>query len=357
MPKSSSHRYVTETSSPLYLRPRRLFVDDDTNNNENDLHLRSAKCSNQIITTALARLTTRTPPSSHHTVVIRTTVQQTPLSANRKLQMIDVNVCQQEAHLSIKRLKRQTSNNCSPVLNKSTPVPLRRVSDIPQSIDDATFFFFSRNVMSIRLWHWIPHRIVNHRNESVLRWNTCKSHQSSSHSRPSLVFQDLRRRESRRELPAKEGKRVSFSLFQSIIQCFFVASRSETMQCASLQRRIPHSISAGLGRIRQRLSMRQSTRWLRVCHQEIETSHCRQFIRVGSDHLLPRRAWLALNVFVSLLGCWLGKKFVLKLCSDIRIFYNTTQHGPKMIICTFKVNFVMVSCDWSQMWTQMLVHT
>lgn len=148
MPKSSSHHYVAETSSPLYLRPRRLFVDDDTN--ENDLHLRSAKCSNQIITTALARLTTRTPPSSHHTVVIRTTVQQTPLSANRKLQMIDVNVCQQEAHLSIKRLKRQASNNCSPVLNKSTPVPLRRVSDIPQSIDDATFSF-ARNVMSIRL--------------------------------------------------------------------------------------------------------------------------------------------------------------------------------------------------------------
>ena len=149
MPKSSSHRYVTETSSPLYLRPRRLFVDEE---NDTEIHLRTGKSSNHIITTALARLSTRTPPSSHHTVVIRTTVQQTPLSANRKLQMIDVNVCQQEAHLSIKRLKRQTSNNCSPVLNKSTPVPLRRVSDIPSPINDAMLFvFLSRNAMSIRL--------------------------------------------------------------------------------------------------------------------------------------------------------------------------------------------------------------
>jgi hypothetical protein len=126
MPKSSSHRYATDKSSPLYLRPRKLFVDDD---HDNDIHLRNPnKSSNQIITTALARLTTRTPPSSHHTVVIRTTVQQTPLSVNRKLQMIDVNVCQQESHLSIKRLKRPISNHCSPQLNKSTPVPLRRVS-------------------------------------------------------------------------------------------------------------------------------------------------------------------------------------------------------------------------------------
>ena len=126
MPKSSSHRYSTDKSSPLYLRPRKLFVDDDTS--DNDLHIRNSKSSNQIITTALARLTTRTPPSSHHhTVVIRTTVQQTPLSANRKLQMIDVNVCQQDNHLSIKRIKRQTLNACSPSFNKSTPVPMRRV--------------------------------------------------------------------------------------------------------------------------------------------------------------------------------------------------------------------------------------
>jgi hypothetical protein len=130
MPKSSSHRYSTDKSSPLYLRPRKLFVDDDTN--DNDIHIRNSKSSNHIITTALARLTTRTPPSSsssHHTVVIRTTVQQTPLSANRKLQMIDVNVCQQDNHLSIKRLKRQTLNNCSPIFNKSTPVPIRRVRE------------------------------------------------------------------------------------------------------------------------------------------------------------------------------------------------------------------------------------
>ena len=128
MPKSSStHRYLTEKSSPIYLRPRKLFVDDEI---ENDLHFRHGKSSNQIITTALARLTTRTPPSSQHTVVIRTTtVQQTPLSAHRKLQMIDVNVCQQEAHLSIKRVKRQVANQSSPFLTKSTPVPLRRVSD------------------------------------------------------------------------------------------------------------------------------------------------------------------------------------------------------------------------------------
>jgi hypothetical protein len=126
MPKSSSHRYSTDKSSPLYLRPRKLFVDDDTS--DNDLHIRNSKSSNHIITTALARLTTRTPPSSHHhTVVIRTTVQQTPLSANRKLQMIDVNVCQQDNHLSIKRIKRQTLNSCSPSFNKSTPVPMRRV--------------------------------------------------------------------------------------------------------------------------------------------------------------------------------------------------------------------------------------
>ena len=128
MPKSSAHRYSTDKSSPLYLRPRKLFVDDDTN--ESDIHIRNSKTSNHIITTALARLTTRTPPSSHHTVVIRTTVQQTPLSANRKLQMIDVNVCQQDNHLSIKRLKRQSMTNCSPLFNKSTPVPIRRVSQI-----------------------------------------------------------------------------------------------------------------------------------------------------------------------------------------------------------------------------------
>lgn len=109
-------------SSPLYLRPRKLFVDDDTN--DTDLQIRNSKSSNHIITTALARLTTRTPPSSsHHTVVIRTTVQQTPLSANRKLQMIDVNVCQQENHLSIKRLKRQS-------MNQSTPVPIRRECNV-----------------------------------------------------------------------------------------------------------------------------------------------------------------------------------------------------------------------------------
>lgn len=129
MPKSSSRNYSTDKSSPLYLRPRKLFVDDDMS--DNDIQIRNTKSSNHIITTALARLTTRTPPSSstsHHTVVIRTTVQQTPLSANRKLQMIDVNVChQQENHLSIKRLKRQTLNNCSPSFNKSTPVPTRRV--------------------------------------------------------------------------------------------------------------------------------------------------------------------------------------------------------------------------------------
>jgi hypothetical protein len=125
MPKSSSHRYATDKSSPLYLRPRKLFLDDDIS--DNDLHIRNSKSSNHIITTALARLTTRTPPSSHHTVVIRTTVQQTPLSANRKLQMIDVNVCQQDNHLSIKRIKRQTLNTCSPLFNKSTPVPIRRV--------------------------------------------------------------------------------------------------------------------------------------------------------------------------------------------------------------------------------------
>jgi hypothetical protein len=126
MPKSSSHRYSSDKSSPLYLRPRKLFVDDLE---ENDHHIRNSKSSNHIITTALARLTTRTPPSSsHHTVVIRTTVQQTPLSANRKLQMIDVNVCQQDNHFSIKRIKRQLSNNCSPLFNnKSTPVPVRRV--------------------------------------------------------------------------------------------------------------------------------------------------------------------------------------------------------------------------------------
>jgi len=123
MPKSSTHRYSTDKSSPLYLRPRKLFLDDD----DNDIHIKNSKTSNHIITTALARLTTRTPPSSHHTVVIRTTVQQTPLSANRKLQMIDVNVCQQDNHFSIKRLKRQTLNNCSPLFNKSTPVPIRRV--------------------------------------------------------------------------------------------------------------------------------------------------------------------------------------------------------------------------------------
>lgn len=127
MPKSSSHRYTTDKSSPLYLRPRKLFVDDDTN--DNDIQIKNSKTSNHIITTALARLTTRTPPSSssHHTVVIHTTVQQTPLSANRKLQMIDVNVCQQDTHFSIKRIKRQTINNCSPSFNKSTPVPIRRV--------------------------------------------------------------------------------------------------------------------------------------------------------------------------------------------------------------------------------------
>jgi hypothetical protein len=123
MPKSSSsHHYATDKSSPLYLRPRKLFVDDDTA--DNDINIRNSKSSNHIITTALARLTTRTPPSSHHTVVIRTTVQQTPLSAHRKLQMIDVNVCQQDHHLSIKRIKRQTLNTCS-----STPVPIRRVSE------------------------------------------------------------------------------------------------------------------------------------------------------------------------------------------------------------------------------------
>jgi hypothetical protein len=129
MPKSSSsHHYATDKSSPLYLRPRKLFVDDDTA--DNDLNIRHSKSSNHIITTALARLTTRTPPSSsHHTVVIRTTVQQTPLSAHRKLQMIDVNVCQQDNHLSIKRIKRQTLNTCSPLFNKSTPVPIRRVSE------------------------------------------------------------------------------------------------------------------------------------------------------------------------------------------------------------------------------------
>lgn len=125
MPKSAALRYTSDKSSPLYLRPRKLFVDDE---NDTDYHLRTNKTSNSIITTALARLTTRTPPSSHHTVVIRTTVQQTPLSANRKLQMIDVNVCQQDAHLSIKRLRRQTPNSCSPLLTKSTPVPQRRVS-------------------------------------------------------------------------------------------------------------------------------------------------------------------------------------------------------------------------------------
>lgn len=130
MPKSTGHRYSSDKSSPLYLRPRKLFVDDD---NENDFHLRTTKTSNQIITTALARLTTRTPPSSHHTVVIRTTVQQTPLSANRKLQMIDVNVCQQESHLSIKRLRRKTPNTCSPLVNNSTPVSQRRVSLIRET--------------------------------------------------------------------------------------------------------------------------------------------------------------------------------------------------------------------------------
>ncbi|CAF0762255.1 unnamed protein product [Adineta ricciae] len=130
MPKSASHRYPTDKSSPLYLRPRKLFVDDDTA--DNDLTIRNSKSSNHIITTALARLTTRTPPSSssHHTVVIRTTVQQTPLSANRKLQMIDVNVCQQENHLSIKRIKRQAVNTCSPIFNKSTPVPVRRECNV-----------------------------------------------------------------------------------------------------------------------------------------------------------------------------------------------------------------------------------
>ncbi|CAF2305529.1 unnamed protein product [Rotaria sp. Silwood2] len=129
MPKSSSsHHYSTDKSSPLYLRPRKLFFDDDIT--DNDIHIRNSKSSNHIITTALARLTTRTPPSSHHTVVIRTTVQQTPLSANRKLQLIDVNVCQQENHLSIKRLKRQTINNCSPLFNKSTPVPIRRECNV-----------------------------------------------------------------------------------------------------------------------------------------------------------------------------------------------------------------------------------
>ncbi|CAF5184106.1 unnamed protein product, partial [Rotaria magnacalcarata] len=132
MPKSSSHHYSTDKSSPLYLRPRKLFVDDDIS--DNDIHIRNSKSSNHIITTALARLTTRTPPSSttsRHTVVIRTTVQQTPLSANRKLKMIDVNVChQQESHLSIKRIKRQSMNNCSPSFNKSTPVPTRRECNV-----------------------------------------------------------------------------------------------------------------------------------------------------------------------------------------------------------------------------------
>lgn len=141
MPKSSSHHYSTDKSSPIYLRPRKLFVDDDSN--ENDIHIRNSKSSNHIITTALARLTTRTPPSSsssHHTVVIHTTVQQTPLSANRKLQMIDVNVCQQENLLSIKRLKRPTVNHCSPLFNKSTPVPIRRVN--------SSKFFFSKPFFS-----------------------------------------------------------------------------------------------------------------------------------------------------------------------------------------------------------------
>ena len=150
MPKSSAHRYSTDKSSPLYLRPRKLFVDDDPN--DSDFHIRNSKSSNHIITTALARLTTRTPPSSsHHTVVIRTTVQQTPLSANRKLQMIDVNVCQQENHLSIKRLKRQTMNNSSPSFNKSTPVPIRRVSGRNSFRKMTKIFLFLRNVMSIRL--------------------------------------------------------------------------------------------------------------------------------------------------------------------------------------------------------------
>ena len=157
MPKSSSHHYTTDKSSPLYLRPRKLFVDDD--GTDNDIQITNSKSSNHIITTALARLTTRTPPSSsHHTVVIRTTVQQTPLSANRKLQMIDVNVCQQDNHLSIKRLKQHSSNDCPSLLNKSTPIPNRRVRRI---LTERNIFVFNsyiyiyiyifRNAMSIRL--------------------------------------------------------------------------------------------------------------------------------------------------------------------------------------------------------------
>lgn len=124
MPKSTSTlRYLTEKSSPIYLRPRKLFVDEE---NDSDIQL-SHRPANQLLTSALARLTTRTPPSSsssatQHTVVIRTSVPQTPLSSQRRhLQTLDVNICQQDAHSSIKRIKRQ-------VENPSTPVPLRRVS-------------------------------------------------------------------------------------------------------------------------------------------------------------------------------------------------------------------------------------
>ena len=58
------------------------------------------------------------------------------------------------------------------------------------------------------------------------------------------------------------------------------------------------------------------------------------------------------------LECSLGKKSVLKLCSNIPISFNITQHGLKMIICTFKVNFVMVSCRINpQMFDRCVVHT
>ena len=125
MPKSTSaHRYITEKSSPIYLRPRKLFCDEDIDSVDLQVHHRPA---NQLLTSALARLTTRTPPSAsttQHTVVIRTSVPQTPLSSQRRhLQTLDVNICQQDAHSSIKRIKRQQMEN------PSTPVPLRRVSD------------------------------------------------------------------------------------------------------------------------------------------------------------------------------------------------------------------------------------
>ncbi len=63
------------------------------------------------------------------------------------------------------------------------------------------------------------------------------------------------------------------------------------------------------------------------------------------EYVLIKFLPLNFTIAFSKIECSLGKKFVPKLCLNIPIFFNITQHGQKMIICIFKVNFVMVSRD------------